>query len=97
MTDITPKQIPFGQYEFVTVTFEIAHEDVVVPYQNLRVDNKDDIRWIDVTQGGRSGGSPAIVYKTFDGPQKRFGTNFIVLRCTESGYTARLLLFTERT
>lgn len=97
MTDITARQVPFGQYEFVTVTFGVADEDVVVPYQNLRVDNKDEVRWIDVAQGGTSSGQPAIVYKVFDGPQKRFGANFIVLRCTQAGYTARLLLFTERT
>lgn len=48
------KQSPFGQYEWVDVTFPEADIDVVIPYTRLRPESYDDVRWLDVTQRGRS-------------------------------------------
>ena len=96
MTEVTPKQVPFGQYEFVDVEFGPVNQDLVIPYQNLRVDDKDNVHWIDIRQGGLSDGTVALVYRVFDSPSSRFGSNYVVLRCNVAGYRTRLLLFTER-
>jgi hypothetical protein len=48
------KQSPFGQYEWVDVQFPEADTDVVIPYTRLRPESYNDIRWIDVAQGGLS-------------------------------------------
>ena len=48
------KYSPFGQYEWTDVTFPEADVDVVIPYTRLKPDNYNDVRWIDVTQRGRS-------------------------------------------
>lgn len=57
------KQSPFGQYEWVTVTFPDADTDVVIPYTRLRPESYEDVRWIDVAQRG----SPPTVIVSVDG------------------------------
>lgn len=54
MDSKSEKQSPFGQYEWVDVTFPEADVDVVIPYTRLKPESYDDVRWIDVTQRGRS-------------------------------------------
>lgn len=96
MTDITPKQIPFGQYEYVEVEFPLANVDVVIPYERLNVESPDDVLWLDMRQGGTVAGTPAIVYRVVNSPATAFGPRFVVLRSTVAGYATKLLLFTER-
>lgn len=54
MDSKSEKQSPFGQYEWVDVTFPEADTDVVIPYTRLRPEGYNDVRWIDVTQRGLS-------------------------------------------
>lgn len=54
MDNKVDKQSPFGQYEWVTVTFPAADTDVVIPYTRLKPESYDDVRWIDVAQRGTS-------------------------------------------
>ena len=88
MNDITLRQIPFGQYEYVTVEFPVANTDVVVPYHNLKLENAEEVRWLDVSpdQGG-------LVFRGFPG---EFEPGRIRLQSNLAGYKTRLLLFTER-
>lgn len=96
MTEVTSKQIPFGQYEYVDVVFGPANTDVIVPYTNLRVDDKNKIYWIDTQQGGTIAGTIATVYRVVNSAATPFGQNYIVVRCNVENYKTRLLLFTER-
>lgn len=92
MTDITLKQVPIGEYEYVDATFELADRDVTIPYEKLKTEDLQAIRWWDVCPGSAINGTPAHVYKG----ATRFGQGYIVLRSTVAGYRTRLLLFTER-
>lgn len=96
MTEVTPKQVPFGQYEFVDVQFGPANQDVVVPYERLRVDDKNKVHWLDVRQGALSDGTIAMIYRVVGSPATPFGPNYVVLRSTVANYATTLLLFTER-
>ena len=96
MTDTISRQLPFGQYEYVDVVFGPANTDVVVPYTNLRVDDRSKIYWIDTQQGGTAAGTIAVVYRVINSPATAFGPNYIVVRCNVANYRTRLLLFTER-
>lgn len=96
MIDITLKQIPIGQYEYVEVTFPLANVDVVIPYEHLKVESPQDVLWLDVRQGATSAGVPAIVYRVVGAAATPFGSRYIVLRSSVGGYTTKLLLFTER-
>lgn len=58
MDSKSDKQSPFGQYEWVSVTFPEADIDVVIPYTRLRPENFNDVRWIDVSQRGRTAVEP---------------------------------------
>ncbi len=97
MTDITPRQIPIGEYEYVTVTFPQANVDEVIKYEKLATEDLQAIRWLDVAQGGDAAGNPAVGYRVVGSAGSRFGPGYIVLRSTVGGYSTRLLLFTERT
>lgn len=88
MNDITLRQIPIGQYEYVDVEFPEANTDVVVPYQNLKLDDKEKVRWIDISPN-RGG----LVYR---GLLSEFDFGRIKLQSNIAGYKTRLLLFTER-
>lgn len=92
MTDITLKQVPIGEYEYVDATFGLADSDVAIPYEKLKTEDLQAIRWWDVCPGSAIDGTPAHVYKG----ATRFGQGYIVLRSTVAGYRTRLLLFTER-
>lgn len=111
MTDITSKQSPFGQYEYVDVYFSGANIDTVIPYTRLRPESPEDVRWMDIKQGGltnttaslsptfrgsSSQSSVPIVYRAVNTNAKAFGQGYIVLRCTLGEYNTRLLLFVER-
>jgi hypothetical protein len=92
VTDITLKQVPIGEYEYVDATFPLANSDVTIPYEKLKTEDLQAIRWWDVCPGSDVGGRAAHVYKG----TTRFGQGYIVLKSTVAGYRTRLLLFTER-
>lgn len=50
--DSKDRQSPFGQYEYVDVFFPDADIDTSIPYTRLRPESYEDIRWIDIKQGG---------------------------------------------
>lgn len=78
---------PFGQYEYVDVTFPpTAGEDVVVRYEKLRPESYGDVRWIDVCPNG------AMVSKG----AKAWGSQYVVLKANVASYETRVLLFVER-
>lgn len=87
MTDITLKMVPVGQYEYVDVEFPSANTDTVVKYGNLKLDDLQKVRWIDISPGS------ARVVKS---PTTSFGPGYVVLQSTVANYRTRLLLFTER-
>lgn len=83
------KLLPFGQYEYVDVTFAAADTDTLIPYSILRPENVNAVRWLDVTPGaGR-------VYRAADPNRQSWGLNYVILRNSAAGVT-RLLLFLER-
>ncbi len=96
MTDITLKQVPIGEYEFVDAVFNGANVDTPIKYEQLKVDNVNEIRWVDVTQGGSVTGTVPLVYRAGVTSSAKFGVGYVVLRSTVAGYKTRLLLFTER-
>lgn len=96
MNDITLKQVPIGEYEYVTAEFPQANTDVVIKYEKIRTEDLQSIRWIDIAQGGTADGTAALVYRVTDSMGSRFGPGYVVLRSTVAGYKTRLLLFTER-
>ena len=92
MTDITLKQVPIGEYEYVDVVFNGANVDTPVVYTQLKVDSAADVRWIDVTQGGSVTGTVPVVYRAKVSAEP----GYVLLRSSVAGYKTRLLLFTER-
>ena len=94
--DITRKQPAFSQYEYVDVEFGVAHMDLVVPYTTLRLEDRDAVRWLDVSPGGNSAGIVGTVYRVQGSAAVRFPANAIVVRSTLANYSTRLLLFVER-
>lgn len=88
MTDITLKQIPVGQYEYVDVEFGAIGQDTSVAYTNLKLDDLSKVRWIDI--------SPNQLAQVYRSSTKPFGPGYIVLKCNVANYSTRLLLFTER-
>ncbi len=90
MNDTSAKQRPFGGYEYVTVTFPVADQDVVVPYSRLRTDDRNNVRWLDVSAKSGRVYQPSV-------NTVGFGQSHIVLRCDVAGTTTRILLFVERT
>lgn len=103
MTDIIVKklerQIPQGQYEYVEVTFPAANTEVVIKYSNLRPENPESVRWIDITPGSvYSGGSEnvATIFRSGNPSRKAWADGYIVLMSDVANYSTRLLLFLER-
>lgn len=96
MTDTILRQIPVGQYEYVDVEFEIAHQPVAVRYTLFKIDEPSKVRWMDISLGGFEDGTVPQVYKLLDDPHQQSGPGFLILRSTVAPYKTRLLLFTER-
>lgn len=103
--DKTGHKLPFGQYEYVDVTFQRENTDTIIPYTRLVVDDPEEIRYLDIRQEARLyyGADeydlpPTIptIYRLQNKARKPWGPGYIVLRCNVPTYTTRLLLFTER-
>jgi hypothetical protein len=91
--------LPFKRFEYVDVTFGLADTDQVIPYKNIRPNDLQTIRWIDITPGTVYNGSTetvAHVYRSNNPSRLPFGAGYIVLRSTVANYSTRLLLFLER-
>jgi hypothetical protein len=84
------RMLPVGQYEYVDVSFVMADTDTVISYTNLRAENPESIRWIDITP------STGRVYRAADPNKTTWNSGYVILRSTAIGST-RLLLFVERT
>jgi len=93
------REIPQTQFEYADVTFQAADTDTIIPYNRIKVDDPDNIRWLDVTPGAVFvGGVDSIpkIYQSSAPTRKLRTTAYVVLRSTVAGYRTRLLLFTER-
>lgn len=96
MSDITAKQVFVGQYEFVDVVFTQANEDVSIKYENLREDDLNRIRWIDVSPSAGADGVVPQIYRLSGAQASPWRYGIVILRCNSANYRTRLLLFTER-
>jgi hypothetical protein len=93
------RQIPSTQYEYVDAYFPAADTDIKIPLSRLRLDNPEEIRWLDISPGTvYSGGVDTVahVYRSSGPSRGAFTSSAIVLRSTVAGYRTRLLLFVER-
>lgn len=97
MTDTISRQVFAGQYEYIDVWFQHANQDVIVTYKELKVDDPESVRWIDVRPGGLADGTVAHIYRVVNSEAKPWVYGKLVLRCTVANYRTRLLVFTERT
>lgn len=96
MNDITARQVFVGQYQFVDVWFEHANEDVTIKYDNLREDDVNRIRWIDVSPNAGDDGVVPQIYRLSSSQASQWRYGIMILRCNQANYRTRLLLFTER-
>lgn len=92
------RQVPFKQYEKVTVTFTLADTDTPVNYSILRPTDPDTVRFLDIGDksvytASTGVGTPVHVYRT---PVPWATPGQLVLRASTAGYTTSLLLFVER-
>lgn len=87
--DISLTQIPFGQYEYVDVSFAAADTDTLIP-TTLKVENPKFVRWLDVTPNV---GAFVRIYRATG---SEVVENNLKLRCNIANYATRLLLFVER-
>lgn len=100
------KKFPFGQYEYVDVTFQRQNTDTVIPYAHLDVDDPEQIRYIEVRREALVLHprvdeydllpSFPIIYRLQNFTRKPWTREYIVLRSSVAPYTTRLLLFVER-
>lgn len=89
-------QVPYGQYQYVDVTFNsTAHKDTVVTH-DMVVPDPEAVRWT-VVQWGFSGppADPPYVYRDTSTSKKPWGPRHIILRSNIASAQARLLLFIE--
>jgi hypothetical protein len=90
---------PFGEYEYVDVSFAAADVDTVIPYSVLTPEDPNSVRWIDInptTVWDGATDTRGYVYRSANPLRRDFGTNYIILRSNVAGYATRLLLFVER-
>ena len=93
------KQIPQTQYEYVDVYFPAANTDTRISFTRLKLDNPEEIRWLDITAGTvYTGGVDTVahLYRSNSPTRGAFSSSSIVLRSTVAGYRTRILLFVER-
>lgn len=93
------RQIPQTQFTYVDVYFPAADTDTVVPFSGLKVDNPEEIRWLDISHGTvYTGGVDTLahVYRSNSPTRGAFTASSLILRASVAGYRTRLLLFVER-
>ena len=90
--------LPFGQYEYVDVTFGAANVETLVPYKDLKPENPELVRFWDIYKGSvySAGENPAHVYRSGDPARKAWTLGTLALCSSVASYTTRLLLFLER-
>lgn len=83
------RALPFGEYEFINVSFTAADTDTRIPV-TLNVRSPRHLRWVDVTPNVGAGAQIYTVSSAtqFDG--------LLTLRCNVAGYATRLLVFSEQ-
>lgn len=90
------RQVPFGEYEFVEVTFNsTANGDTEVKH-SLRTSDPEAIRVIPVEwQFASTPVDPPYVWRNIASTARPWGEGYIILRCNLASAKARLLLITE--
>jgi hypothetical protein len=86
MDTLVEKMLPMGQYEYVDATFAAVDTNTVINYKQLKVEDPNSVRFMDVSQGAGRVYKPALV---------SWGSGYVILASTDVG-TTRLLLFEER-
>jgi hypothetical protein len=82
-------QVPFGQYEYINVSFAAADTDTLVPV-SLKVEHPSQLRWVDITPNA------GAFVKIYIASAATLVDGNLKLRCNVANYATRLLIFTER-
>lgn len=86
------KGLPFGQFQYVTVTFpSTANTDLSISH-DLTVEATDRVRWIVVSVEAASTPSPYVIYEDTSTTRRKWGKRNIILRCTQPSVKVTLLL-----
>ncbi len=83
---------PFGQFQYVEVTFpDVANTDTNIQHE-LTLDATDRVRWIVVS--ARSSVTPDAfsIYEDTSTTRRAWGKHNIILRCTQPSIKVTLLL-----
>jgi GH25 family lysozyme M1 (1,4-beta-N-acetylmuramidase) len=88
--------LPFGQYEFVDVTFNsTAHGDTEVKH-SLILSDPEAVRVIPVEwKFASTPVDPPYIWRNSASTRRPWGTGYIILRCNLSSAQGRLLLIAE--
>ena len=86
------KGLPFGQFQYVTVTFpNVADTDLSINH-DLTVEATDRVRWIPVSVGFATVPAPYVIYEDTSTTRRAWGKRNIILRCTQPSVKVTLLL-----
>jgi hypothetical protein len=86
------KGSPFGQFQYVTVTFPSTPDtDLVIPH-DLTTEATERIKWLVVSIGFPSTPSPYIIYEDTSTTRRAWGKRNIILRCNQPSVKVTLLL-----
>lgn len=86
---MSARGMPFGQYEYVEVVFELANADKIIPHTLTPNTPKE----IDYVVMGKS--TACDVYHDVGLDARPWGRGYVVLRCTQAGAAVTLLLTTR--
>ena len=86
------KGIPFGQFQYVTVTFPAtANIDCFIKH-DLTVDATERVRWMVVSVEATTPPSTFVIYEDSSTTRRPWSRNQIILRCTQPSVKVTLLL-----
>lgn len=86
------KGLPFGQFQYVDVTFPgTADTDLSIPHE-LTLDATDRVRWFVVSTRAAAVPTPFTIYEDNSTTRRAWGKRNIILRCTQPSVTVTLLL-----
>lgn len=83
---------PFGQFQYVDVTFpSTADTDLSISHE-LTLDATDRVRWIVVSATSTGTPTPYTIYEDTSTTRRAWGKHNIILRCTQPSVKVTLLL-----
>lgn len=84
------QQVPFGRFEFVTVTFSLGADTDTDIATTLTPANPEDVRYL-VVSADRS----TNIYHDQSSTRRAWPEGYLVLRSSAASAVCRLLVFTE--